>query len=174
MFSGKVLDVKRLHTDISDINAVVFDVDRYWKSTNGHYYRELVVLTAVDDGACGYRFEAGKEYLVYGWSYSYDEGLYFVSLGSRTAPIDDAHEDLAFLGDGIIPTEHLNIEDQIARVPLEIKPLLQKQSPKEEVNMLIASMGIGMAVASAAMVLFIMKNREGRERKGRINRINYA
>lgn len=103
MWYSQVLDVRRLHTDIWDINAVIFNVDRYWKSANGHYYKELVVLTAVDDddGACGYRFKVDKEYLVYGRSYAYDERLYYTGLG-RTTPIEDAYEDLSFLKEGIV------------------------------------------------------------------------
>lgn len=166
VFTGKVLEVRRLHTDIRDINAAIFEVDRYWKSAYG-YYKELVVLTGVDDGTCGYPFKVGKEYLVYGRSYSYDDDmLYFTWWGSRTAPIEDASEDLSFLGEGIMPMEHVSVEEQLARFDPNIKEKLSLSNPKAEIDAMLTAMGVGMAIAGATMILFIRRIEGSKGGKG--------
>jgi hypothetical protein len=52
------------------------------------------VVTASDDGGCGYRFEIGRQYLVY--ARRGQQGRLTTSICSRTRPLADAAEDLKF------------------------------------------------------------------------------
>ena len=71
--------------------AVHFDVETVWKGSD----TETITLTTQEDtAACGYPFEERVEYVVYSW-----DGV-DVGLCSRTAPIDQAAEDLAAFAGG--------------------------------------------------------------------------
>lgn len=75
-------------------NRVTFSVSETFKGSLVNY---LIVTTAADSAACGYKFEAGKEYVVY--AHGTDESLR-VSLCSRTGPLSDSSTGLSVLRNG--------------------------------------------------------------------------
>jgi len=82
---------------------VRFDVVQTWLAAE---HEHVEVVTAETEAACGYSFEIGQSYLVYA---SGVEGeAYRVSLCSRTRPMQDADDDRALLGSGVVPVD---IED---------------------------------------------------------------
>lgn len=85
---------------------VTFDVTETWKGPNR---TTLTVITAASSASCGYPFQNGKQYLVY--AYSRNDNLY-VSLCSRTAPLNEAQQDLDALGPGTSPTDQPEPIDQ--------------------------------------------------------------
>jgi hypothetical protein len=93
VFSGEVIDIERNETTRFGGLEVTLQVKRVWK---GEPKEEIKVRTAGSSAACGYTFVKGKTYLVY--AVSDDADPMRVSLCSRTAPIEDAKEDLDFLG----------------------------------------------------------------------------
>jgi hypothetical protein len=77
IFSGKVTSIEQ--TADGNTYVIKFAVKDTWKGTAG---AEITVRTATQSSMCGYRFEIGKEYLVY--SYGTVEAL-GVANCSRTA-----------------------------------------------------------------------------------------
>ena len=73
--------------------AVSLTVNRAWKGVTG---TAVTVATASNSAACGYPFQDGETYLVYG--YRTRSGDIQVSLCSHTKPITDAKADLKLLG----------------------------------------------------------------------------
>ncbi|MEM7436683.1 MAG: MYXO-CTERM sorting domain-containing protein [Myxococcota bacterium] len=73
--------------------AVTLAVGRVWKGVEGS---EVTAITASSSAACGYPFQVGESYLVYG--YRSRAGDLHVSLCSHTKRIDDAKADLKLLG----------------------------------------------------------------------------
>jgi len=53
-----------------------------------------VLAERIGGGGCGYRFEVGGRYMVYGWERP--DGQISVTICSRTRPVDDAGEDLLY------------------------------------------------------------------------------
>jgi hypothetical protein len=88
---------------------VTFRVSKVWK---GPISATLAVTTARSGASCGYEFESGRDYLVY--AEGTDQGL-TVSLCSRTQRLSEADEDLAILGDGIVPAAAH--PDMLGRIP---------------------------------------------------------
>ena len=78
---------------------VTLSVVRTWKGADAE---TVEVRTAGSSAACGFPFEEGKSYLVYA-RLAEEDGVQPVSLCSRTGLIENAHEDLAFLGAGVTP-----------------------------------------------------------------------
>jgi hypothetical protein len=62
---------------------------------------EVEVHTPPDSAACGYPFEVGREELVY--AVLDDDGRLQTNLCDRTAPVAEADDDLAALGEGSGP-----------------------------------------------------------------------
>jgi hypothetical protein len=71
------------------------------RSFKGPSQESLTASTANSSASCGYGFEQGKSYLVYATQEA--GGALAVSLCSRTAPIENATEDLNKLGLGVTP-----------------------------------------------------------------------
>ncbi len=93
VFSGEVIDIEKNESTRFGGLEVTVRVKDVWK---GEVDEEVKVHTAGSSAACGYSFAEGTMYLIYATS---DEADPFrVSLCSRTAPLDDAKEDLDFLG----------------------------------------------------------------------------
>ncbi len=65
-----------------------------WK---GELPEEVIIETADNSAACGYPFDKGKSYLVYGHLH---EGEMSTSICTRTTRLGDASEDLTALGQG--------------------------------------------------------------------------
>jgi len=147
VFSGTVAKVQNFTVEgFGDWHLVSFEVDRYWKTLNENDYKQLIVFTAIDDGACGYNFEQGKKYLVYAIRWWHDPNSPYTGLGSSTQPIENAQEHLAFLGEGRAPTRQLSLDEQIDGVTIQPMPTGQEQ---ETNNRLLSMVGIGSAVAGA-------------------------
>lgn len=147
IFSGTVVDIERFAVDeSSELHAVFFAVDRYWKSPNPNendvdYYKELVVFTGTSGNVCGYEFETGKEYLVYAVPWWQGSDSLYTGLGYRNQPIKNAQEDLTVLGKGMVPTKQVSWEDQISRAAIKAEP------PRDDTTNIISIIGIGGAVA---------------------------
>jgi len=93
VFSGEVIDVQPNEATRFGGLEVTLRVKEVWKGAIGE---EVKVHTAGSGAACGYGFAKGLTYLVY--AVRDDADPLRVSLCSRTAPIEDAKEDLDFLG----------------------------------------------------------------------------
>ena len=93
VFSGEVTDIKPNEATRFGGLEVTLRVKRLWK---GEPKAEIKVHTAGSSAACGYTFVKGETYLVYALRDHADPMR--VSLCSRTKHIDDAKEDLRFLG----------------------------------------------------------------------------
>lgn len=78
--------------------TVHFTVDEQWK---GESASTLQVQTAGNSAACGYNFEAGKDYLVYAYASGDDpltaENILSVGLCGRTNLLANATEDIVEL-----------------------------------------------------------------------------
>lgn len=90
VFSGTVSALGRGPNGL----IVTFDVDQVWKGPEG---AQLSLTTADSSASCGYEFVQGEQYLVYGFA---QDGQLSTGLCTRTAPLANAGEDLAALGDG--------------------------------------------------------------------------
>ena len=123
IFLGTVVEFQiiAISSGIQDMRAALFEVDRYWKSpSDADLYREAVVFTAIDHGACGFDFEKDTDYLVY--ASSRDNGTLYTSIGTRTMPLESAQEDLTMLGLGVEPTEQGSWAEQLEMMPLQKDP----------------------------------------------------
>ncbi len=76
-------------------HEVRLQVSRSWK---GKASGTVTVTTQEHSASCGYGFETGREYLVY--AHDTEDGGLGVSLCSRTAPLENAQDDVAALGQG--------------------------------------------------------------------------
>jgi hypothetical protein len=99
VFSGRVVEVEPEEAQRGFRRlAVRFALDSVWKGVpEGD---QVTVWTAEQSAACGYSFQPGEEYLVY----AYDAGELTTNelttnLCSRNAPLAQAAEDLAALGE---------------------------------------------------------------------------
>jgi len=94
VFLGRVLGI-----DKGDYGSIVnFQVEQVWKGTLD---QNELIHTAGSDAACGYYFEQGKEYVVYG----YGQDSINVSSCSLTSPFVDSYATLSALGPGYLPNE---------------------------------------------------------------------
>ena len=93
VFTGEVTDIDKNDSTPFGGREVTLRVKEMWK---GEPSKELRVHTASSSAACGYGFVKGVTYLVYAVRDEADPLR--VSLCSRTAPLEDAKEDLDFLG----------------------------------------------------------------------------
>jgi hypothetical protein len=100
VFSGKVVRIEAEDTPLissADPVKVVFEVSMVWKGAEDG---AIALSTARDSASCGYDFIVGEEYLVY--ADNGENGL-ITGLCSRTMPLSAAGEDLAALGEGVVP-----------------------------------------------------------------------
>ena len=93
VFTGEVTKIEKNEATRFGGLEVTLRVKRVWKGELGE---EVKVHTAASSAACGYTFVKGTTYLVYAVRDEADPMR--VSLCSRTAPEDQAKEDLDFLG----------------------------------------------------------------------------
>ena len=113
VFTGRVLKVKE-NTNLNGYRttSALFEIDQIWK---GGSESQIIIHTGSGGGDCGYHFEEGKEYLVYAslsTMYGDKEQLETISC-DRTNILAQAQADLAVLGEGKVPTEQVNLEDQL-------------------------------------------------------------
>lgn len=94
IFTGQVSDVR---ADIDDKGyrrvIVTFVIDESFQGIDPAR-KEVEVRTGVGGGDCGYRFEAGRRYFVYG--YKSPEGTLGTGICSRTRAIEKAAYDLGY------------------------------------------------------------------------------
>lgn len=93
VFTGEVTGITKNDATPFGGLEVTLRVKKVWK---GAPEQEVKVHTAGTSAACGYPFVVGKTYLVYAVRDEADPLR--VSLCSRTALLEDAGEDLEFLG----------------------------------------------------------------------------
>ncbi len=164
VFSGKVVEFRKVIVEkpAGEVRIAFFQVDRYWKSNlvENEDYKQLVVVTAIDHGACGYDFEEGKSFLVYADKWTYEPDLMYTGLGYGTQPIENAQEHLAFLGEGKVPTIEGSWDDQMNGI--DIQPLPTGQEEQQE-SIIISVIGIGAATAGAVAFFSLrrLKDKEG-------------
>lgn len=93
VFSGEVIEVNKNEATKFGGLEVTVRVKEVWK---GPIEAEVKVHTAGSSAACGYNFVKGQTYLVYALNDEADPMR--VSLCSRTTLLENAKEDLQFLG----------------------------------------------------------------------------
>jgi hypothetical protein len=93
VFTGEVIAIGPNETTKFGGLEITLRVKQVWK---GALQEQVEVHTAGSSAACGYRFVQGTTYLVY--AVRDDADPLRVSLCSRTARVEDAQEDLDFLG----------------------------------------------------------------------------
>lgn len=93
VFEGKVKSIFDFYTDdrSKSERRVTFTVSTAWKGVNS---KEVVILTGFGGGDCGYKFEVGKDYLVYAGGSPKQLGT---SICHRTSPIQYAYKDIYVL-----------------------------------------------------------------------------
>jgi hypothetical protein len=95
VFEGRVA---QLSTQ-GDALVATFEVVQHWK---GIEHESAIVRTPSSSAACGVSFEVGTSWLVYA---DREGGLLTTGLCSRTRRIEDAEEDVAALGAGVVPID---------------------------------------------------------------------
>jgi|GEM_PF-1201903 len=117
VFSGEVTEIAEPEVIESsgDPVTITFDIDTVWKGEIG---AQAEVQTAYSSATCGYYFELGQSYLVYGSTN--EDGQTWVNLCSRTATLDRATEDLSILGEGVRPGD----DGGETEGPIEIMPVI--------------------------------------------------
>ena len=89
VFSGEVTNViLDWNNLIKEVSIDVYDV---WKGSIGS---QIIILTGIDDGICGYNFQVNEEYLIYG---NYSGDYIWTNICTRTNLLADAEEDLDYL-----------------------------------------------------------------------------
>lgn len=89
IFSGRVLRIDEAGYTL----RVTIKVNKSWK---GVLPTEVVLLTGLGRGDCGYPFEVGQNYLVY--AYGPDVDHLGTNICQRTAPLSAGGKDLKILG----------------------------------------------------------------------------
>jgi hypothetical protein len=85
------------------------DVVQTWLAAE---HEHVEIVTADNEAACGYSFEVGRSYLVY--ASSVEGEAYRVSLCSRTRRMEDADDDRALLGSGVVPVDIVDAPEEEA------------------------------------------------------------
>ncbi|NKB88333.1 MAG: hypothetical protein GKS06_08945 [Acidobacteria bacterium] len=98
IFSGRVTRIDTVTEEANGEsivkNLVNMRVQERWRGLQGQ--REVVIATGTGGGDCGFQFETNQTYLVYA-NQSASTGRYETGICSRTALIDEAAADMAFL-----------------------------------------------------------------------------
>lgn len=120
VFIGSVVAIEEVYDPhespgtIGRRNAVLFEVERSYKHM---VPSQMIVYAGYGGGSCGYDFAMGQQYLVYGYT-MYENELH-TWLCSRTQPTDATGDDLAKLGEGLIPLEKVNLESELEQTWLD-------------------------------------------------------
>jgi len=97
VFAGTVVSSGRVTVDYgydkSEMRVLHMTIEQ---PIRGIKTAELDVITGWGGGDCGYGFQVGKRYLVYAYREEKDKRL-STSICSRTRPLADAEDDLAFI-----------------------------------------------------------------------------
>ena len=108
VFAGRVVSVQHsfdpdagsVVREAEDRTTVGFEVSVVWK---GNVHKDMYITTPPTGGSCGFTFNEGEEYIVYGHDSNYDDGGYTVGICSRTALLELAQADLDAFGEGNAP-----------------------------------------------------------------------
>jgi hypothetical protein len=111
---------------------VRLSIDQVFRGIDGS---EVEVLTGLGDGDCGYGFKLGGQYLVYAGR-SKDNRLY-TSICSRTRPLSEATEDLAFIRELTKAASGSTIFGDVKRVRLSDPT--ERFKPVEGIRIIIES-----------------------------------
>ena len=116
VFSGEVTNIIEDWNNLfKEVSIDVYDV---WK---GSIDNQIIILTGIDDGICGYNFQINEEYLIYG---NYSNNDIWTNICTRTNLLVNSEEDLDYLntfidiqcdGDANLD-EEINILDIISTV----------------------------------------------------------
>jgi Tissue inhibitor of metalloproteinase len=100
VFSGKVESITDSPREYSPVAGRKFNlIDKKVSFTVNESFRGISektvdVITSSQSSACGYRFEVGREYVVY--AYKQKDGKLGTGICTRTSPIEKAQEDLQY------------------------------------------------------------------------------
>lgn len=109
VFMGTVKEIRKSRVG----KEVLFDVQTTWKGVD---QTQALIMTSMGGGDCGFRFEEGKRYIVYGGDMYPFEGKWSTNTCTRTRELAKAQEDQIALGEGEAPTEQVDLEKQSNRL----------------------------------------------------------
>jgi hypothetical protein len=110
VFHGRVLEIN----EDGYRKMVLFDVKEIWKGTDKS---QIIIQTGLGGGDCGIDFQVGQEYLVYANdSHLYGDEYLSTGICDRTISTLTSNEDLEILGQGMVPTVELNLENELNRI----------------------------------------------------------
>ncbi len=119
VFSGRVLEQHELTLpNIENPVQVSLQTYRVWKGTA---LSRIAIRTGGGSASCGYPFQPGQEYLVYGFDY---QGDLTTNICWRTRLLGNAGEDLAALGEGQTIYTPSAIDAFLANWPIILLSLL--------------------------------------------------
>lgn len=153
VFVGKVETIEQGKENY----VVVLKVSKRWK---GDLSPEITVYTPLHEASCGFKFEKGKEYLVYSKK---ENGLPMVTICSRTKLLSQAQEDLdelnkrVFMMTGPVQ-EPSNGSDsgEATKQPTETK---ETQSSNENQGQTWMWMGGGILAVLAGLVIAMKRKK---------------
>jgi len=101
VFSGRAVEVKSATKELGKRGSGSFTMHVEVRFAVSAEYRGSVgqtvqLVTGTGGGDCGYRFEQGREYLVY--AYPGTDGVLSTGICTPTKPLENAVEDLQFIG----------------------------------------------------------------------------
>ncbi|MFS0724106.1 stalk domain-containing protein [Paenibacillus sp. 1P07SE] len=156
VFSGEVVEIEEpaVVESSGDPVTVHFEVDTVWKGEIG---AQTQVWTAYSSATCGFHFEVGQQYIVYGTID--EEGGQHVGLCSRTAPLDQAAEDLSILGEGVKPgddegeADPVEAEEPTVEAEEPAEPGVEVEEPAVEQPVPVDASGISIVLEGERLVL---------------------
>lgn len=112
VFAGKVIRIsdKNKFNNIkssADPIVVTISVEKGWKGAD---QTQIQVQTARSSVSCGFQFHMDEEYLVY--ARADGDGRLNTNSCDRTKVLSHAQDDVIELGNGTIPTEHVDLLEQ--------------------------------------------------------------
>ncbi|WP_442599893.1 hypothetical protein [Neobacillus sp. D3-1R] len=115
VFYGKVMEIKdQKVNDGYIVKKVLFEVKTTWKGVSES---QMIIVTGQGGGDCGVKFTQGEEYLIFANDSSIYGDTDYLSTGicDLTNEYHDANKDLLLLGEGMPPTQDVNLENEFNR-----------------------------------------------------------
>lgn len=160
VFSGKVINITEQSKQskggiqsTADPMAVLFEVTSTWKGVNE---TQVLIYTATSSASCGFNFRLGGKYLIYAYGEN-EKGELITGICDRTALISEATEDLAVLGEGLQPTEEVNLEEgknQEEYTERDERPEQEEQNVIFVVWLIVG----GLFIVTLYFIRYLMKN----------------
>lgn len=101
VFSGKIIDI----TTSNNNRKILFEVEETWKGVS-----QTEIILKDEWSSCSLDFIEGESYLVYADEF---QGELTTNICDRTKELSGAGEDIAKLGKGTMPTEEVDLENQL-------------------------------------------------------------